>query len=93
MAGKKEIGGRYRVSSKQQLQVNAIGAVRMKCWELTKCGKEKDCPAYPENGTRCAHIRGTSCHSNGDNIVKKVSKCFNCVFFNSEYYDKYSAIS
>jgi hypothetical protein len=42
----------------------------MNCWEFKKCGREKGraktsehgvCPAYPNDGRRCAHIAGTLC--------------------------------
>lgn len=31
------------------------------CWEFKKCGKEKDCPAYPYKGTTCYVVKATLC--------------------------------
>jgi hypothetical protein len=31
------------------------------CWEFKKCGKEKDCPAYPYQGTMCYAAKATLC--------------------------------
>ncbi len=63
----------------------------MKCWEFTKCGKghEGGCPAWPDNGERCAEVAGTFCVDKkfviGINAVK-LKDCRKCDFFNSEHY-------
>ena len=31
------------------------------CWEFKKCGKEKECPAYPDSGKSCYSITATLC--------------------------------
>ncbi len=31
------------------------------CWEFKKCGKEKECPAYPIYGTSCNSVTATRC--------------------------------
>ncbi len=33
----------------------------MKCWEYQKCGKEEECPAYPNFGGTCFSVTGTYC--------------------------------
>jgi len=32
-----------------------------RCWEHRKCGKEKDCPAFPNHGFVCWTVEGTLC--------------------------------
>ena len=32
------------------------------CWELLKCGKESNCPAYPDHGRECYAVTGTMCN-------------------------------
>ncbi len=69
----------------------------MNCWEFIRCGREEGginverlgvCPAYPEDGQRCATIDGTFC-----DLVKAMhdithSSCLECPFFNSIHFDK-----
>ncbi len=31
------------------------------CWEYMKCGKEEECPAYPDHGFECWTVEGTVC--------------------------------
>jgi len=70
----------------------------MNCWEFKKCGRqmggknEKElglCPAYPDNGRKCARIAGTLCggHVQGT-FANKLGDCIRCDFYNSNYYDK-----
>jgi hypothetical protein len=33
----------------------------VRCWEFRKCGKEKECPAYPNNGFNCWTVKSTVC--------------------------------
>ena len=42
----------------------------MNCWEFKKCGRDEKgdraeelgvCPAFPDNGKKCARITGTLC--------------------------------
>ncbi|MFC1835600.1 two-CW domain-containing protein [Thermodesulfobacteriota bacterium] len=49
------------------------------CWEVRKCGKEKDCPAYPYHGRMCFAVTGT-CHNGEDlkTFSRKLEKCRAC---------------
>ena len=31
------------------------------CWEYKKCGREKECPAYPHHGRNCFAVTGSWC--------------------------------
>ena len=56
---------------------------RLNCWEYTKCGRERQCPAYPNYGRNCFAVTGTWCRGEqqGD-YDKKIGKCRNsCPFF------------
>ncbi|WP_446011497.1 two-CW domain-containing protein [Candidatus Electrothrix sp.] len=70
----------------------------MNCWEYKLCGREKGgvhaekkgiCPAYPDNGKRCARVAGTLCGGKvqGEFVMKLLS-CMKCDFYKSENYDK-----
>jgi hypothetical protein len=61
----------------------------MNCWEFKRCGYEKICPAYPDNGRTCARVRGTvCCDSRLNTFLKKLAKCMRCSFYKSEHYDR-----
>jgi hypothetical protein len=74
------------------------GEFKMKCWEFKKCGRQangantKDlgvCPAYPDNGTRCARIAGTLCGGKVQGVfATKLTNCLHCDFYKSPDYDK-----
>ena len=73
-------------------QTRESGEVAMKCWEFTKCGRDHKggCPAWPDNGTRCAEVAGTFCEDKskvlGVNAIK-LKDCRKCEFFNSDNYE------
>ncbi|MFC1835332.1 two-CW domain-containing protein [Thermodesulfobacteriota bacterium] len=52
------------------------------CWEFRKCGKEKDCPAYPYHGTVCFAVTGTN-HDGEDlgTFSEKLRMCRACSFY------------
>jgi methyl-accepting chemotaxis protein len=59
----------------------------MNCWEFKKCGKERTCPAYPNNGRQCALVAGTLCGGTVQgNYAKKITNCRLCDFYQSEHY-------
>ena len=71
----------------------------MNCWEFKKCGREnggesgegemQPCPAYPDNGKRCARVAGTLCGGRIQGaFATKLASCMNCDFYKSEHYDK-----
>lgn len=46
------------------------------CWEFKKCGKEKDCPAWPNNGRICFSIEKTLCRGEiQGQYLQKIDKC------------------
>lgn len=70
----------------------------MDCWEFMSCGREEGgknaqtdgvCPAYPDNGQRCANTVGTLC---GGVIhctrALRIYTCFECDFYKSEHHIK-----
>ncbi len=70
----------------------------MNCWEYKKCGREKGgakvtelgiCPAWPDNGTKCAHVAGTLCGGKVQgSFAFKLASCMQCEFYRSEHYDR-----
>lgn len=54
------------------------------CWEHLKCGKELECPAYPQNGATCWNVEGTLCRgSRQGDYESKIGACrFDCLFYN-----------
>jgi hypothetical protein len=67
--------------------------VKKNCWEVKRCGKEQDCPAYREkrldgvhngkNGGRsCWVVAGTLCFGQpSGEFAKKFTGCEKCDFY------------
>ncbi len=53
------------------------------CWEYTKCGREKHCPAYPYHGRGCFAVTGTWCRGEKQpSYDKKITRCREvCAFY------------
>jgi hypothetical protein len=46
------------------------------CWEFQKCGKEKECPAYPSYGNSCWNVAGTLCRGEKQGeYTQKIQAC------------------
>ncbi len=70
----------------------------MNCWEVQKCGRERGgakaaelgvCPAYPGDGTHCAHVAGTLCGGKiQGSFAMKLANCMKCPFYKSPHYNK-----
>ena len=69
----------------------------MNCWEFMKCGREADgmnvdqlgiCPAYPEDGQRCANVVGTFCDLVQALNASEHTSCLECPFYNSMHFDQ-----
>lgn len=46
------------------------------CWEHTKCGREEECPAYPDHGRDCFAVTGTWCRGEEQgSYEEKIEKC------------------
>lgn len=68
----------------------------MNCWEFKRCGREAGgakakelgvCPAYPDQGTRCARTAGTLCGGViQGTFATKLANCLRCDFYKSEHY-------
>jgi len=56
------------------------------CWEFENCGHELQCPAYPDNGTRCWEVDGTLCRNQIQG--KSEEKIGNCKTF-CRYYEAF----
>lgn len=58
---------------------------RQNCWEHLKCGKEKECPAYPNAGRICYSVEGTLCHGTKQgNYMEKANQCRDtCAFYSN----------
>ena len=75
----------------------------MNCWEFKKCGREQGgvneqdlgaCPAYPDNGRKCARIAGTLCGGKVQGtFATKLGNCIVCDFYKSAHYDKSDLVS
>ena len=75
----------------------------MNCWEFMNCGREGGganeeelgtCPAYPDNGRRCARIAGTLCAGKVEGtFAVKLGDCIRCDFYNSEHYDEEALVN
>ena len=69
----------------------------MNCWEFKKCGRERGgtramelgvCPAWPNDGSRCAKMAGTLCGGRVQgSFAIKLSSCVECAFYESGDYD------
>jgi hypothetical protein len=53
------------------------------CWDINKCGKENECPAYPNHGYDCWNITGTLCCADSRaTYADKVGHCREaCIFY------------
>ncbi|OQX26959.1 MAG: hypothetical protein BWK80_07765 [Desulfobacteraceae bacterium IS3] len=58
-------------------------AARQNCWESLKCGKEKECPAYPNFGKTCFSVKGTLCNGRKQGgYLEKANECRDrCSFY------------
>jgi hypothetical protein len=66
------------------------------CWEFMKCGREKGginadrlgiCPAYPNDGRRCARVAGTFCEGKiHGSFAIRLKDCMKCEFYRSPHY-------
>jgi methyl-accepting chemotaxis protein len=56
---------------------------RINCWEFKKCGREKDCPAYPHHGRNCFAVTGSWCGGALQGSYEaKIEKCrTTCAFY------------
>jgi hypothetical protein len=46
------------------------------CWEFQKCGRETECPAYPNRGFDCWNVEGTLCRGERQGAYdQKVKSC------------------
>jgi hypothetical protein len=53
------------------------------CWEVTKCGRETECPAYPLHGRACFAVTATMCRGKRQGSYEaKIEKCRQeCAFY------------
>jgi methyl-accepting chemotaxis protein len=53
------------------------------CWEVLKCGREADCPAYPNQGTECFAVTATICRGERQGAYEaKIEQCRQkCTFY------------
>ncbi len=54
------------------------------CWEFMKCGKERECPAYPDKGFTCWNVPGTVCRGEiQGGYSDKIGECrTRCDYYN-----------
>lgn len=63
-------------------------ATSQNCWEYLKCGKEKECPAYPDFGKTCFSVQGTLCQGKKQEgkYLEKVKQCReSCEFYKAMF--------
>ena len=56
---------------------------RQNCWEALNCGRENQCPAYPDQGRICFSVKGTHCRGEVQgSYMEKIKSCENsCSFY------------
>ncbi len=54
------------------------------CWEYMKCGREKECPAYPDHGCDCWTVEATVCRNQRQkDYDRKIGGCrLACKYYN-----------
>lgn len=54
------------------------------CWDIMKCGKHENCPAYPNKGFACWNVEGTLCRGQRQGgYSDKIGECrIKCEFYN-----------
>ncbi len=76
-------------------------AYKLNCWEFLNCGRQEGgaraslgvCPAYAAHGRKCAGVTGTMCTGRiHGSHAEKLLDCLRCDFYNSDHYDRSSAI-
>lgn len=68
----------------------------MFCWEITNCGRVPGghrveelgvCPAYPDDGEKCARQLDSCCEGNpADRVPMRLHQCLKCEFYYSDHY-------
>jgi len=58
------------------------------CWEILKCGRETNCPAYPDHGRECFAVTATKCRGEEQGTYEnKIEKCRElCGFYKKVMY-------
>jgi methyl-accepting chemotaxis protein len=53
------------------------------CWEVVKCKREAECPAYPDHGRECYAVTSTMCRGEKQGTYEdKIEKCRKqCAFY------------
>lgn len=56
---------------------------RPKCWEHLRCGRERECAAYPSHGRNCFAVTGTMCRGEKQGTYEeKIQRCReSCEFY------------
>ena len=56
---------------------------KMNCWEILKCGRETECPAYPNFGRDCFGVANTLCRNQVQGTFnEKIGECRSvCKFY------------
>lgn len=55
---------------------------RPNCWERMQCGREGNCPAYPNFGRACFAVTGTMCRGEDQGSYReKIRNCRSCSFY------------
>lgn len=60
-------------------------ATNQNCWEYVNCGKEKECPAYPDNGKMCYSVAATLCRGEIQGAYKDKAQACRTI---CEYYKR-----
>jgi methyl-accepting chemotaxis protein len=57
-------------------QAEVTEMLTLNCWQALRCGKEHECPAYPNHGRTCIAVTGTLCRGEKQgSYLEKVDSC------------------
>jgi hypothetical protein len=70
------VGNPNRQSGRREMDLS-------QCWEFHKCGRETECPAYPNQGRNCFAVTATLCRGEQQgSYEQKIVRCrTQCQFY------------
>lgn len=60
------------------------------CWDVIRCGRHSNCPAYPDYGRDCFAVTATICRGREQgSCEEKIALCRECDFYKGIMEAKY----